>query len=86
MRSVPPATTNALDQDADIAKVQELLGHANLATTRIYDRRKMKPADSPTFKVSYGARILFRRLQWAVGSCGAYRLALSWLLMLVTVP
>ena len=47
------AATNALDHDADIAKVQEWLGHTNIATTRIYDRRKMKPEDSPTFKVSY---------------------------------
>lgn len=47
------AATNALDHDADIAKVQEWLGHANIATTRIYDRRKMRPEDSPTFKVSY---------------------------------
>jgi integrase/recombinase XerD len=38
---------------ADIAKVQEWLRKANIATTRIYDRRKMKPEDSPTFKVSY---------------------------------
>ena len=38
---------------ADIAKVQEWLGHANVATTRIYDHRKTRPEDSPTFKVTY---------------------------------
>jgi site-specific recombinase XerD len=47
------AATNALDHQADIAKVQEWLGHANIATTRIYDHRKTRPEDSPTFKVSY---------------------------------
>jgi site-specific recombinase XerD len=47
------ASTNALDHEADIAKVQEWLGHANIATTRLYDRRKMRPEDSPTFKVAY---------------------------------
>jgi integrase/recombinase XerD len=47
------ATTNALDHDADIAKVQEWLGHSNIATTRLYDRRKTRPEDSPTFKVSF---------------------------------
>ncbi|MBL9177238.1 MAG: tyrosine-type recombinase/integrase [Verrucomicrobiaceae bacterium] len=47
------AATNALDHEADIAKVQEWLGHASIATTRLYDRRMMKPEDSPTFKVSY---------------------------------
>ncbi|SDY68043.1 tyrosine-type recombinase/integrase [Nitrosomonas halophila] len=47
------AATNALDHQADIAKVQEWLGHANISTTRIYDHRKMRPEDSPTFKVSY---------------------------------
>jgi len=47
------AATNALEHQADIAKVQEWLGHANIATTRLYDRRKTRPEDSPTFKVSY---------------------------------
>jgi site-specific recombinase XerD len=47
------AATNALDHEADIARVQEWLGHANIATTRIYDRRKTRPEDSPTFKVEY---------------------------------
>src|SRR3984957_20094905 len=47
------AATNALDHQADIAKVQEWLGHSNIATTRIYDHRKTRPEDSPTFKVSY---------------------------------
>jgi site-specific recombinase XerD len=47
------AATNALDHDADLAKVQEWLGHANISTTRLYDRRRSRPEDSPTFKVSY---------------------------------
>ena len=47
------AATNALDHQADIAKVQEWLGHANIATTRIYDHRRTPPEDSPTFKVTY---------------------------------
>jgi integrase/recombinase XerD len=47
------AATNALDHEADIAKVQEWLGHANISTTRIYDHRKTRPEDSPTFKVDY---------------------------------
>ena len=29
------------------------LGHANVSTTRLYDRRARRPEDSPTFRVSY---------------------------------
>ena len=47
------AATNALDHEADIAKVQEWLGHANISTTRIYDHRQTRAEDSPTFKVAY---------------------------------
>ena len=47
------AATNALVHHADIAKVQDWLGHANIATTRIYDHRKTRPEDSPTYKVFY---------------------------------
>jgi integrase/recombinase XerD len=47
------AATNALDHQADIAKVQEWLGHANIGTTRIYDHRGTRPEESPTFKVAY---------------------------------
>jgi integrase/recombinase XerD len=47
------ATTNALENGADIAKVQDWLGHANISTTRLYDHRKRRPGDSPTFKVAY---------------------------------
>jgi integrase/recombinase XerD len=47
------AATNALDHQADIARVQEWLGHANIATTRIYDHRRTRAEDSPTFKVAY---------------------------------
>jgi integrase/recombinase XerD len=47
------AATNALSHEADIAKVQEWLGHANISTTRLYDRRGSKPEESPTFAVKY---------------------------------
>jgi len=47
------AATNALAHGADIAKVQEWLGHADISTTRMYDKRQSRPEDSPTFKVRY---------------------------------
>lgn len=45
--------TNALSNHADLAKVQDYMGHANIQTTKIYDKRTQTLADSPTFKVSY---------------------------------
>jgi integrase/recombinase XerD len=44
---------NVIEVSADIAKVQEWLGYANVSTTRLYDRRKVRAEDSPTFRVSY---------------------------------
>ena len=48
------AATNALDHGADMGMVQEWLGHASISTTRMYDRRKGRSDESPTFKVAYG--------------------------------
>ena len=47
------SATNALSHGSDIAEVQEWLGHSSISTTRLYDKRKMRPEDSPTFKVKY---------------------------------
>ena len=47
------AATNALENEADIAKVQQWLGHANISTTRLYDKRQSRPEDSPTYRVRY---------------------------------
>jgi integrase/recombinase XerD len=47
------AATNALENEADIARVQEWLGHSHIATTRLYDKRNSRPEDSPTFRIRY---------------------------------
>ncbi len=47
------AATNALEHHADIAKVRDWLGHADISTTQVYDKRGSRPEDSPTFKVWY---------------------------------
>jgi integrase/recombinase XerD len=44
---------NALEDESDIAIVQQWLGHSNVSTTQLYDKRKLRPEDSPTFKVAY---------------------------------
>jgi hypothetical protein len=38
---------------ADLGKVPGWLGHANVSTTRFYDRGRSRPEDSPTFRVAY---------------------------------
>ncbi len=40
------AATDALDNKADFAKVKDWLGHANIATTQLYDHRKSRLEDS----------------------------------------
>jgi len=47
------AATTALEKGADIARVQDWLGHANVSTTRLYDKRQSRPEESPTYKVEY---------------------------------
>ncbi|ALE01127.1 hypothetical protein PSYRMG_26005 (plasmid) [Pseudomonas syringae UMAF0158] len=44
---------NALEHEADIAKVQAWLGHADISATKIFERRQNRPEDFPTYKVKY---------------------------------
>jgi integrase len=53
MLGYTPILAAARDHEADIAKVQEWPGHANISTTRIYNLRCTRPEDSSTFKVAY---------------------------------
>lgn len=47
------AGTNALKNGVDIRKVQKWMGHANVQTTAMYDKRGNRPEDSPTYRVKY---------------------------------
>lgn len=59
IRSVRPhclratAATNALEHGADITRVRDWLGHSATTTTQLYDKRRSRLEDSPTFKVEY---------------------------------
>ena len=44
------AAPNTLEHAAEIASVQSWLGHANIATTKLYNRRRLRPGDSHAFK------------------------------------
>lgn len=45
------AATNAYEQEARLSQVQVWSSHANISSTRIEDRRQMRPEDSPMFRV-----------------------------------
>lgn len=47
------AATNALEHGAGLAEVRDWLGHKSTSTTQLYDKRRMRPENSPTFKVEY---------------------------------
>lgn len=51
------AITNALSHGSEMAEVQEWAGHSQITTTRRYDRRHLKPENSPSYKVAYKVRL-----------------------------
>jgi site-specific recombinase XerD len=46
--------TESLENGSLLEHVQAALGHANITTTQMYDRRKTLHRDSPTLRVRYG--------------------------------
>ncbi len=50
------AATNAIEGGADLEQTRDWLGHSSVATTTLYDKRRKRPEDSPTFKVNYKRR------------------------------
>jgi len=43
----------SLERKADIAHLQNWLGHASISTSRHYDRRRSRPEESPTLIADY---------------------------------
>ncbi len=50
------SATSAIEGGADLETVRDWLGRASIAATTIYDKRRHRPEDSPTFAVSYRRR------------------------------
>ena len=48
--------TNALSHGAEIGAVAHRVGHAQLSTTQLYDKRKFQHQDSPVYKVDYSGK------------------------------
>ncbi len=47
------AITNALEHGAELSEAQKWAGHSDISTTRIYDKRRHRPENSPTYRIKY---------------------------------
>lgn len=50
--------TQALEKNCPIEAVKRSVGHSNISTTQMYDKRTMKHRESASFAVAYGCRLL----------------------------
>ena len=46
-------TTEALEKGVPIEAVQRTVGHSNISTTKMYDKRTLKHRESASFAVSF---------------------------------
>jgi len=47
------AITQALEAGSELSRVQAWVGHVSPTTTKLYDKRHLKPEQSPTFNTNY---------------------------------